>query len=178
MVIRKTLSWILVIALVTLTVACNGDKEKTVYPHGTPGVYVSLLDPDEMPGEDMVYADEDITFYIHVSDENATAGIEQLYLAFRVYSPDDISWTTTEALATSKVDKLSPAMTVTGFPGLGSGADTIMFEGINETGGALPEDFADTVMSVTIGPIDACYYQGKQICIDNCDFPDGRTWSY
>ncbi len=181
---ENKLSWVLIVVLAILAFACKKKGDEVHYPHGTPGVYVHLNDGDltEANGfqdANTVYADDEITFRIWLSDEGRTYGLQEVRVALRVYSPEGVLWTTIDGATTSEIDDLMEnGVIISGSPALGSGADTIAFEGrVHREGDHLEQWFSQEILAVTIGPIDACDV-GKQICIDRSDFPDGSQWAY
>ncbi|MDH3890133.1 MAG: thrombospondin type 3 repeat-containing protein [candidate division Zixibacteria bacterium] len=122
-----------------------------------------------------------LTFYIRTAnlEEHDFIGITN---GFRIYSPDDLTWTGTSATLLASIDWDSNFMVFVANPVDADGidADTVGFGGAAlgvPPSIGMPAHFDDTTYSISIGPIVASG-PAQHICIDSSYFPPSGTWQW
>ncbi len=170
-------SRMLIAILAIAALACNwGDygkdeDEDEVIHSESPSVEISLGHVDYLSASDELYAGEPITFVINAYNNSSYNVLEDLHLAFRLYSPDGAEWGT--VVCNDFSTDVSDAMTVSCTPLTMPDVDgeVIVFGGHADEGAGLPTNFSAPLLSFTIGPIDESFV-GKTICLTRYDTPE------
>ncbi|MCH7691265.1 MAG: tandem-95 repeat protein, partial [candidate division Zixibacteria bacterium] len=137
---------------------------------------ITLVHVDGLYAPDTIEVGKPITFHFRLQN-NFGEAITGFSNGFRIYSPSEAIWDTADAAFTGAI---TPAMMDFGtFLSLrnvdGIGEDTIGFGGVSNFGTGIPDQFNDTVWSITIGPIAGSEHL-KEICIDSSFYSPSNIW--
>ncbi len=152
--------------LFTFTNAANSQGTGSIILDHVDGLYAP----------DTIEVGKPITFHFRLQN-NFGEAITGFSNGFRIYSPSEAIWDTADGAFTGAI---TPAMMDFGtFLSLrnvdGIGEDTIGFGGVSNFGTGIPDQFNDTVWSITIGPIAGSEHL-KEICIDSSFYSPSNIW--
>jgi len=142
---------------------------------------------------DELAIDVPVTFYLRLTNPGAPneAKIPGYSTGFRVYSPDDASWTPITWVPYLAMDPWPPHtvvylegwdaaydnfLSMNPYSVSGSGADTIGFAGAQTYGGGMPPGF--DAVAFTISTQVAEVDRGKQLCLDSTWYPPENQWMW
>ncbi len=122
--------------------------------------------------------DVKVRFLLRITNDSENS-IDGMANGFRVFSPDGARWNTTsiDTLGTIGAEYFDGGIIFNHFSITGSGADTVGFAAYRIYREGLPVGFDDTVLSITIGPIDP-HYPCRHICVDSCFYPPSGVWMW
>ena len=124
---------------------------------------------------DSIMAGSSYVFHIRYSNLTDSA-YKSFSNGFRIYSPDNAQWTTTEIDTSGSIlnnifDNIFGNIS---YSVSGSFADTILVFGSAVFGSGMEQNFNDQVFSIRVGPIPSGFqYDGQTICLDSVSITSG-----
>lgn len=160
--------------LITLFVTLITIAGPSIFAQGS----LSLDHVDGLLASDVVAVEQEITFYLRVTN-NTAIDISGITNGFHIYSPDGAEWTTTTPDTTGTLGRtqFDGFFFISTFGIDGQGADTVGFGGTRLMLPGMPDGFDDIAYTITVGPIGA-EHVGRHICLDSSFYPASGRWKW